>query len=77
MAHQNRGKLRKLIGNPIPSEIKALREKAELTEREFAKLCLYTENAAIQWETGERVMHPMIWKCYKHILGEEELKKLQ
>jgi DNA-binding transcriptional regulator YiaG len=70
--HQNRNKNKRALSkeaNPLPSQIKDLREGHNLSRREFARIVYSTERAVISWEQGERNMHPGLFELALIKLG--------
>ena len=62
--HPNRGP-QGPFSNPDPSEIRAAREAAELTQTEAADLVRASLRAWQQWEAGDRRMHPGLWELFR------------
>lgn len=48
--------------NPKPAEIRALRDRAGLTQTEFGELIHATLRSVQMYEAGDRRMHPAIWE---------------
>lgn len=68
--HANRSRRSDAPGrNPDPEEIRALRESAELTQTEAARLVWGTLRAWQDWEGGQRRMHPAIWELFRIKVG--------
>lgn len=61
--HPNRGQ--KKPSNPEPSEIKAAREGAALTQTAAGALVHSTCRSWQQWEAGDRRMHPAMWELFR------------
>lgn len=51
--------------NPRPAEIRAARERADLTQTEAAALVHTTCRVWQQWEAGDRRMHPAFWHLFR------------
>lgn len=72
--HQNRNKDTRALrkeANPLPSQVKALRQKHNLSKREFGRLIYSTERAVISWEDGSRNMHAGLFELVQIKLGEQ------
>lgn len=54
-----------MSGKPVPEEIRAAREVAELTQAQAAALVHCSPRAFEQWEAGERGMHPAFWELFR------------
>lgn len=65
--HPNRG-ADKPGRNPTPDEIRALRENANLSERDAARLVFVTASTWRRWEAGEKRMHPGLFALAKHLI---------
>ena len=52
--------------NPLPSEVKAAREQAGLTQTEAGELVHAKCRAWQQWEAGDRRMHPAFWELFRN-----------
>lgn len=61
-----------MTNNPTPSEIRALRLAAGLTQKFTANLVHASLRALQQWESGERHMHLAFWE-----LLQIKIKQLQ
>lgn len=59
--HPNRGKVKALDANPSPAALLAFRERHSLTQAQAAKFAMSSLRSWINWESGERRMHPAIW----------------
>ena len=53
-------------------QIKAIREKHQLTRREFARLVYVSETSVYSWENGNRHMPEGLWELALIKLGEIE-----
>lgn len=51
--------------NPKPTEIRAARERAGLTQTEAGTLIHASLRAWQQWESGERRMHPAMFELFR------------
>ena len=64
--HPNRSRRKDAPGrNPTPTEIRAAREKASLTQTQAAELIHCTLRGWQEWEAGNRRMHPAIWELFQ------------
>ena len=68
-SHPNRSKTnRAMRANPTPAEIRAAREKAELTQEEAARVIYGTLHSWQNWESEDPVhsrrMHPAIFELF-------------
>lgn len=50
------------MNNPAPAEIRALRESAGLSRKEFAALLHVSRRTVEKWELGTREMHAAFWE---------------
>lgn len=50
--------------SPSPAEIRASRLAAGLTQAEAAALIQCGRRAWMEWEAGNREMHPQLWECF-------------
>ncbi len=50
--------------SPTPSEIKAARNAAGLTQTQAGALLHTTVRTWQQWEAGDRAMHPAMWELF-------------
>lgn len=62
--HPNRGP-KGLAANPDPSEIRAAREAAGLSQTAAAALIYCTLRGWQEWEAGNRRMHPAMWELFR------------
>lgn len=62
--------------NPTPEEIRRVRESADLTQVEAARLIYTSARAWQQWEAGERRMHPAWWTLFRLRVGVLTLAQL-
>lgn len=62
--HPNRGR-KGPQSNPTPEEIRALREKAGVSQVQAARLVHRSERNWQQWELGERRMDAAIWALFR------------
>ncbi|TAL65737.1 MAG: hypothetical protein EPN79_11185 [Burkholderiaceae bacterium] len=51
--------------NPLPSEVRAAREAAGLTQTEAAALVHTSCRTWQQWEAGDRRMHQAFWELFR------------
>ncbi|MDD5330218.1 MAG: hypothetical protein PHX38_09450 [Sulfuricella sp.] len=51
--------------NPDPTEIRAAREAARLSQTAAAGLVFTTCRCWQQWEAGDRKMHPAFWELFR------------
>ena len=51
--------------NPTPTEVKAAREAAALTQAAAAAVIHCTLNTWQKWESGDSRMHPAFWELFK------------
>lgn len=51
--------------HPTPNEIRALREKYNITRQDAGKLIYMNGRAFEKWETGARKMHPALFELLK------------
>ncbi len=63
--HPNRSRAGSAARNPDPSEIRAEREVAHLTQTAAAELIHSTCRTWQQWEAGDRRMHPAFWELFQ------------
>jgi DNA (cytosine-5)-methyltransferase 1 len=62
--HPNRGP-KGPAANPAPSEIKAARHKAGLSQSVAASLIHSTLRTWQDWEAGKARMHPGLWELFR------------
>ena len=53
------------IGSPQPSDVRAAREAAGLTQTEAAELIHCDRGTWAKWEGGTRLMHPAFWELFR------------
>jgi predicted transcriptional regulator len=58
---------------PTPTEIRAAREQAGLTQSEAAVLIGNTRVAWTRYEAGTRSLDPFLWRFWKHVAGIERI----
>lgn len=64
--HPNRSKSNPSASrNPKPSDIRAARDAAKLTQTQAADLVHTTVRVWQQWEAGDRAMHPAFWELFR------------
>lgn len=51
--------------NPVPAEIRRIRELSSLTQTQAASLVHTTCRVWQQWEAGDRKMHPAFWELFR------------
>ena len=72
--HPNRSQFnRSPARNPTPAEIRALRDKAGLTQVAATALLYSSLRAWEAWEGGTRRMHPAMWELFR--LKVDRMKK--
>lgn len=58
-------------GTPTPEEIMKAREAAHMTPQQAADLIWHAAVQWLQWESGDRRMHPCTWWAFQQrIKGE-------
>ncbi len=62
-SHPNRGQ-RGPNSNPTPTEVRAAREAAGLTQPQAAEVVRGSMRAWQEWEAGNRRMHPGLWELF-------------
>ncbi len=62
----------KLMQSPAPTEIRAARERAGLTQTQAAQLVHGTMRAWQEWESGNRKMNPGLWELFNIKINEEK-----
>lgn len=72
-SHPNRGP-KGPASNPSPSDIRAAREAAGLTQTEAAAMLHTTCRTWQQWEAGDRRMHPAFWELFNNKKRERHAK---
>lgn len=60
-AHPNRG-ARSAASTPTPDQVREWRRAHELSAAAAAALVHTSARAWLQWESGERRMHPAFWE---------------
>jgi len=76
--HPNRSRWTKTLArSPTPEEIRQLRENANLTQDEAAKLVHSTWKSWQKWEYGERPMHPTFWELFCRKVTESRADNLE
>ena len=70
MPHQNRSKKTNKCSNPNQHEIKELRKMLGMNMREFGLVTCSTTAAVSRWESGDRRMHPILWREYLRLALE-------
>lgn len=53
------------LSSPTPTEIRAAREAAGLTQTQAAALLHSALRAWQRWEAGDRAMHPAFWELFE------------
>jgi len=53
------------MNKPTPTEIRAAREAAGLTQTQAAALLHSALRAWQRWEAGDRAMHPAFWELFE------------
>lgn len=53
------------LSSPTPTEIRAAREAAGLTQTQAAALLHSAMRAWQRWEAGDRAMHPAFWELFE------------
>jgi DNA-binding XRE family transcriptional regulator len=51
--------------SPDPAKIRALRERAHLTQEDAGALVYVSRRTWQDWERGVAVMHPGLWELFK------------
>lgn len=51
-----------LSSNPTPDQVREFRRSRDLSAREAAALVHTVPRVWLQWEAGERSMHPAFWE---------------
>lgn len=74
-SHPNRSAGRKPGRNPTPAEVRALRERCQMTQAEFADLLYATRDAVAKWEAGERRMHGALYEYACLIESAPEVRR--
>lgn len=60
--------------NPTPSQIRAARKAAKLTQTEAAGVVFMKIRCWQQWEAGDRRMHPALWELFRREVGRRPRK---
>ena len=60
--------------SPKPEELKQLRECHNLTQRRAARLVFSSLRAWQYWESGDNLMHPIIWAYAKYAARRRDQK---
>ena len=55
--------------NPTPTQVRAARNRAGLTQSRAAALVHVTLRNFQQWEAGERKMHQAIWERFLSLIA--------
>lgn len=63
--------------NPKPDQIKSLRHKRGLTQKEAAELIFSSWRSWQDWENGARRMHPAFWQLFRLRVADMDLKELE
>ncbi|OGS91741.1 MAG: hypothetical protein A2061_01140 [Gallionellales bacterium GWA2_59_43] len=76
--HPNRRRAGSAASNPTPSEVRAAREAAGLTQTAAAALVFTTCRTWQQWEAeegtaGHRRMHPAFWELFRIKLPQKSV----
>lgn len=56
--------------SPTPSDIRAARQSAGLTQTDAGALIHCSANTWYQWEAGERNMHAAFWELFQRKTGQ-------
>jgi len=78
---RNKHSPNRLDRNPLPEEVRALRERYNLTQRDLAGLAFSSQRTVQSWEApigaeDHKRMHPAAWWLVRLRLGDAQLSDL-
>lgn len=63
--HPNRSKTRTAASTPAPEDVREWRRARDLSVSQAAALIHTTPRSWLNWEAGERPMHPAFWELVR------------